>query len=85
MPFFKGPETLKSYLLKNGVDYILTVDFDKALLLYTRKHWLEHQRPEWFFKEVWGKHALDFMDNIDKLADWGQVIGSEANVRLIKL
>jgi hypothetical protein len=85
MPFFKGPEALKSYLVKNGVDYVLTVDFDKALLLYTRKHWIEHQRPEWFFKEVWGKHALDFMDNIDQLADLGKVIGSEANARLIKL
>ena len=85
MPFFQGPEALKNYLVKNGVDYILSVDFEKALLLYTRKHWIEHHRPEWYFKEVWGKHALDFMDNVDKLADWGQVIGSEGNVRLIKL
>jgi hypothetical protein len=85
MPFFKGPEALKGYLVKNGIDYVLTVEFDKALLLYTRKHWIEHQRPEWFFKEVWGKHALDFMDNIDKLGDWGQVLGAEANIRLIKL
>jgi hypothetical protein len=85
MPFFLGPEALKNYLVKNGVDYILTVEFEKALLLYTRKHWLEHHRPEWYFKEVWGKHALDFMDNIDKLADWGQVLGTKGNVRLIKL
>ena len=85
MPFFRGPEALKNYLVNNGVDYILSVEFEKALLLYTRKHWLEHQRPEWFFKEVWGKHALDFMDNVDKLADWGQVLGTEGNVRLIKL
>jgi hypothetical protein len=85
MPFFKGPDALKAYLVKNGIDYVLTVEFDKALLLYTRKHWIEHQRPEWFFKEVWGKHALDFMDNIDKLGDWGQVLGAEANTRLIKL
>jgi len=85
MPFFRGPEALKNYLIKNGVDYILTVEFDKALLLYTRKHWLEHNRPEWYFKEVWGKHALDFMDNVDKLADWGQRLGTEGNVRLVKL
>lgn len=85
MPFFKGPSALASYLLKNGVRYILTVDFDNALLLYTRKHWREHHRPEWFFKEVWGKHALDFMDNVDSLAASNRVLGTAANVRLIEL
>jgi hypothetical protein len=78
-------EALKSYLLGQGIDYILASDFDNALLLYTRKHWLEHQRPEWFFKEVWGKYMLDFMDNVDSLTKSCRIVATSANLRLIDL
>jgi hypothetical protein len=84
-PLRQGPEALKSYLLGLGIDYILASDFDNALLLYTRKHWLEHQRPEWFFKEVWGKYMLDYMDNVDALAKTCRVVATSANLRIIDL
>jgi hypothetical protein len=84
-PLRQGPEALKSYLLGLGIDYVLTSDFDNALLLYTRKHWLEHQRPEWFFKEVWGKYMLDFMDNVDSLSKSCHIVATSANLRLIEL
>jgi hypothetical protein len=84
-PLRQGPEALKSYLLGQGIDYILASDFDNALLLYTRKHWLEHQRPEWFFKEVWGKYMLDFMDNVDSLTKSCRIVATSANLRLIDL
>ena len=84
-PLRQGPEALKSYLLGLGIDYILASDFNNAMLLYTRKHWLEHQRPEWFFKEVWGKYMLDFMDSVDSLAKTNRVVATAANLRLIDL
>jgi hypothetical protein len=84
-PLRQGPEALKKYLLGLGIDYILASDFDNAMLLYTRKHWLEHQRPEWFFKEIWGKYMLDFMDSVDSLAKSNRVVGTSANLRLIDL
>ena len=84
-PLRQGPEALKSYLLGLGIDYILASDFDNAMLLYTRKHWLEHQRPEWFFKEVWGKYMLDFMESVDSLASSNRVVATAANLRLIDL
>jgi hypothetical protein len=84
-PLRQGPEALKSYLLGLGIDYILASDFDNAMLLYTRKHWLEHQRPEWFFKEIWGKYMLDFMDNVDALTKTCRVVATSANLRLIDL
>ncbi|MEI8293863.1 MAG: hypothetical protein WCG66_07705 [bacterium] len=84
-PLRQGPEALKSYLLGLGIDYVLASDFDNALLLYTRKHWLEHQRPEWFFKEVWGKYMLDYMNNVDTLARTCRVVATFANLRLIDL
>ncbi|MEN9469337.1 MAG: hypothetical protein RL630_1070 [Verrucomicrobiota bacterium] len=84
-PLRQGPEALKKYLLGLGIDYILASDFDNAMLLYTRKHWIEHQRPEWFFKEIWGKYMLDFMDSVDSLAKSNPVLGTSANLRLIDL
>jgi hypothetical protein len=84
MPFGEGPEALKKYLNSLGFHYAMVVDFDSAVLLYTRRLWENHPRPEWYFKEVWGKYALDFMDNMDRIADWN-TIATSGNVRLIKL
>lgn len=84
-PLHRGPEALRKYLLDLGYSYIIASDFDNAMLLYTRKHWTEHQRPEWFFKEVWGKYFLDFMDNVDSLARTQRVVATAANLRLIDL
>ncbi len=84
-PLEKGPDALKNYLRSVGVDYLLVVDFENAMLLYTRRHWKEHQRPEWFFKEVWGRYMIDFMDSVDALALSERVVGRAANLRLIKL
>lgn len=84
-PLFQGPKALAKYLLEQGFKYIIASDFDNAMLLYTRKHWREHQRPEWFFKEVNGKYFLDFMDNVDAIAKNGRVVATAANLRLIEL
>lgn len=82
MPFGKGPEALKEYLKGQGFNYVICVDFDNAVLLYTRNLWQNHPRKEWYFKEVWGKFALDFMGNMDALADWGTEARA-GNARLI--
>ena len=84
-PLHQGPKALENYLASEGFKYIIASDFDNAMLLYTRKHWREHQRPEWFFKEVNGKYFLDFMDNVDAIARTGRVIATAANLRLIEL
>ena len=84
MPRLEGTQALLNYFRKVGIEYLLAVDFEKALLLYTRKHWIEHQRPEWFYKQVWGKHALNFMDRIDDIAK-NHTISTAGNVRLVKI
>ena len=84
MPFEKGPGALKDYLKKLGFKYVLCVDFDNAVLLYTRKLWENQPRKEWYFEEVWGKFALDFMRNMDSIADW-DTKAKAGNVRLIEL
>jgi hypothetical protein len=84
-PLGQGPKALEKYLVDQGFKYLIASDFDNAMLLYTRKLWKEHQRPEWFFKEVNGKYFLDFMDNVDAIARTGRIVATAANLRLIEL
>jgi hypothetical protein len=84
MPFGKGPDALKEYLKSLGYNYAICVDFDNAVLLYTRKLWENHPRQEWYFKEIWGKYALDFMENMDSIADW-DTNARAGNVRLLRI
>jgi hypothetical protein len=82
MPFGKGPEALKKYLLDLGYKYILCVDFNNAVFLYSRQAMSNHQRPE--YKE-WAKNvSVDFMDNMDEIAK-NTTIARAGNARLIKL
>lgn len=82
MPFGNGPEALKKYLLDLGYKYILCVDFNNAVFLYSRQAMSNHQRPE--YKE-WAKNvSVDFMDNMDELAK-NTTLARAGNARLIKL
>jgi hypothetical protein len=82
MPFGNGPEALKKYLLDLGYKYILCVDFNNAVFLYSRQAMSNHQRPE--YKE-WAKNvSVDFMDNMDEIAKTA-TIAQAGNARLIKL
>jgi hypothetical protein len=86
LPFEKGPEALASYLKSLGIRYVLAVDFNNAVLLYTRKLWNESTRPEWFYSEIWKPRFNDFMDNIDALAErQGGLVAKAGNARLIDL
>jgi hypothetical protein len=85
LPHKQSPEKLKKYLQKHGYRFVIAVNFDEAVLLYTRKLWMDHKRPEWYWKEVWAPHALDFMDNIDILAGGDATVAAAGNARLIDL
>lgn len=85
LPYFSGAEAVRKYLLQNDIRYVMSVRFDKAVLMYTRRLWQHHNRPEWYFTEVWGKHSLDLMDSIDEFEHIGQVIAGNENYRVIDL
>lgn len=85
VPLFKGPEVLKDYLKKNGFKYIMCMDFNNALLLYNRNYWMNHPRPEWYYKKIWVPRFLDFMDSIDQIANNGGLLAQKFNVRLIEI
>ncbi len=85
IPFGKGPQALADYLKGLGIRYVMAVDFDNAVLLYTRKLWTETTRPEWFYREIWRPRFLDVMDSIDSWDRDGKVIARAGNVRMIDL
>ena len=85
LPYFSGADAVRRYLLQNNIRYVMSVRFDKALLMYTRRLWQHHNRPEWYFTEVWGKHSLDLMDSIDELEQSGRVLAGNDAYRVIEL
>jgi hypothetical protein len=86
IPFEKGPDALANYFKSHGIRYVIAVDFNNAVLLYTRKLWNESTRPEWFYTQIWKPRFNDFMDNIDALAaEDGRLVAKAGNARLIDL
>jgi len=86
IPFEKGPDALANYFKGLGIRYIIAVDFNNAVLLYTRKLWNESTRPEWFYSSIWKPRFNDFMDNIDAIAAKdGCLVAKAGNARLIDL
>ncbi len=85
LPVEKGHEALRRYLLEQGYRYVIAVDFNSAVLLYNRNHWLNHRRPEWYWREVWGRYALDFMKNMETIRDWSEGVVQSKNFFLIDL
>jgi hypothetical protein len=86
LPFGQGPDALAAYFKRLGIRHIIAVDFNQAVLLYTRKLWNESTRPEWFYRENWKPRFNDFMDNIDALAKRpGGLVATAGNARLIRI
>jgi hypothetical protein len=85
MPFFRGPEPVKKYLKLLGIEYIAYTDFETALPLYNRSHWLENRDgPEavWRFQ---ARYYLDLMENVERLARSGNRLSVFGSQRLIHL
>jgi hypothetical protein len=85
LPFGKGADALNNYLKENGMEYVITMDFNNALLLYNRNYWMNHPRPEWYYKKVWVPRFLDFMDNLDQLSSSNSNVEKFHNMLVFKL
>lgn len=85
IPFHQGPDALLDYFRKLGFKYMIAVDFNNAVLLYTRRLWTTNTRPEWFYPQIWRPRFLDFMDNVDAWDRQGKVVAREGNLRLFDL
>ena len=85
IPFHEGSQALLDYFRQVGFKYMIAVDFNNAVLLYTRRLWTTNTRPEWFYPQIWRPRFLDMMDNIDDWDRQGKVIARSGNLRLFDL
>jgi len=85
IPLFDGPEKLKSYLQKLGINYVIAVKWDRGIHFLNRKTWLEHKGSEWFWKELHRPPILNFMTYVDELEKKNKTVDLGGNCRLIQL
>lgn len=85
VPLLQGADVLNRYLHDLGIEYVILMDFERALLLYNRNYWKNHPRPEWYYKKVWVPRFLDFMESMDDLWLIGSPLGSFYNLRVLQL
>ncbi len=86
MPFFKGAEALKRYLLDQGISHVAFRDFQvPGGCLYNRRLWEFHRNgpsAEW---RMASRFYLDFMDNIETLTRSTSPLFNAGGLIVIKL
>ena len=76
LPFFKGPEMLKQYLMQNGVHYVIFVNSDSALMYYRKDYWRNNPWVSQGYKFIseYGRYVIDLSDNLQFLSDWSPTV-----------
>ena len=84
LPYFQGPEALKSYLLKLGIDHIACVPYVHGESLYgdMAEHYLRRNTVLTF---QYSKYMRDLMKNINRLASTNPVIYQSPFLHIIEL
>jgi len=84
MPFYQGPDALRAYLLGQSIEWVLARDFDAGRGIYSRAFWRK-DHPAAVLDHVWRPHFLDFMNNLDQIAQCDEVVTQPMGNRLIRL
>jgi hypothetical protein len=88
LPIRQGPAALAAYLKSIGVRYIILVDPDKDITLYSRQRWQQvAQRPELedeTFRVAY-PHTLAFINDVTALVQSEDVIFARGSLRVIRL
>ena len=85
LPYFKGAEPVKKYLLSQGIHYLAHVPFDRSSYLHGRRNEkcrLVGSSPQYQFY-AW--RELDFYDNVDELAKSNRILYDSPSIRVIDL
>ncbi len=87
MPFFKGPDALRTYLKAQGLSYILHRDFARpGGCLYDRRLWTHNQTGSQYREgRFQARYYLDLMDNLDALVTSEIVIRKDQDLTLLEL
>jgi hypothetical protein len=73
-PAMKGPQALCEYLLANGIQYLVWVDFNLPSEFYNRAHWTSHLRKNGSYLQGQAVFQLDAEDSIEKLSAMRHVV-----------
>jgi hypothetical protein len=84
-PAFAGPEALRTYLVANGVRYIVYVDFAHSAQLYVRAAWQSHLNKTGTYLQGDAPYMLDTMSSIDALAATRVIVYSKDWMNVIDL
>jgi hypothetical protein len=85
IPFFRGPNALKTYLKRQGIDYIAAVKFNESVDFYNRDAWIRREYSSQGLERYQAPYFLDFMKNIDRLAATNDVLFSNGPARVVRL
>ncbi len=88
IPLRRGPDAVKQYLRdRQGIRYVLSVDFSGTRQLLSRHEWERTARQEWpyLFVPAHAPYFLTFMDTIDAIERSEEVVFREGNLRVARL
>ena len=87
-PTHQGPEALARYLVANGVQYAVWVDFDKAGPPYSKRQWEEHLvRDDYKGSYLQGEAAveIDAADALTRLPSIRRLVYQAHNMSVVDL
>jgi hypothetical protein len=84
-PVFQGPDALATYLLTNGIRYILHVDFHHSHELYDLEKWRRHKTLQKIFLAYEAPFMVDVMESIQALDETRKVVYEQFNMRVLDL
>ena len=88
MPLQQGPAALKAYLQSIGVQYLLIVDPDVDITLYSRKRWKEvaaHPESADETFRIAYPHTMAYIDDVSALLQTEEVLFAHGSLRVIRL
>ena len=86
MPFFKGPQALKEYLIGQSVRYVAFRDFEtREFCLYRRDVWDKHARGSSTQWRLQSKYYLDLFDTLTELAKSEAVVYRKGGLSVVRL
>ena len=85
LPYFRGAQPVKDYLLSKGIRYIAHVPLDHSVFLHSRKAQIDNLSAPYPAYRYYATFELDFYNNVDQLAKTNRVIYDSPFIRVIDL
>ena len=76
---------MKRYLHSLGVDYLIYVDFNRSLSLYSRAIWEKHIKGDVVLWKIQAPYFLDFFDTAERLAASESKLGQVGDLTVVQL